>query len=82
MTEANDPKSSADVLPDGKEYPLKIGDRVRLSALGKIRSPRTISMGRVEKIASFKKGAGTVWVLLDGCRTATRLHSSYLELEK
>ena len=59
---------------------FKIGDRVRLSTLGKARSPRTVPTGEIVGMASRKSGYGSVCVLLDGLKLPRRFHLSYLEL--
>ena len=59
-----------------------VGDRVRLSSLGKARNPRTVPTGQIVSIYSRKSGYGSVYVLLDGLTSPRRLHWSYLDLEE
>jgi hypothetical protein len=59
-----------------------VGDRVRLSSLGKTRNPRTVPTGQIVSIYSRKSGYGSVYVLLDGLTSPRRLHWSYLDLEE
>lgn len=59
---------------------FKLGDRVRLSALGKARSPRIKSKaGRIISIPKSLTGRATIEVLFDGNKRGTRMHCSYLE---
>jgi hypothetical protein len=58
---------------------LKIGMRVRLSALGLKRSPKTDTHKGV--IVGVNSTSSSVRVLLDGRRTPLALHSSYIEPE-
>ena len=67
--------------PPRPAHDFKIGDRVRLSALGKARSPRTIPNGQVVNVVLRKRGYGSVRVLWDGLTTSRRLHVSYIELD-
>jgi hypothetical protein len=64
------------VMPPRKSerQTLSIGARVRLSALGQERSPKTVRTGEIVGAigSSFA-------VLLDGAKTSVRLHFSYLE---
>jgi len=64
------------VMPPRKSetQTLSIGDRVRLSALGQERSPKTVRTGEIVRAvgSSFE-------VLLDGAKRSVRLHFSYLE---
>ena len=62
-------------------HDFKIGDRVRLSALGKARSPRSIPTGQIVSLVSRKPGYGSVRVLWDGLKAPRRLHASYIELD-
>jgi hypothetical protein len=58
---------------------LKIGMRVRLSALGLKRSPKTDAQAGV--IISMKSTSRTIRVLLDGRQVPIALHRSYIEPE-
>lgn len=60
---------------DDDDPEFEIGDRVRLSALGKQRSPRTPD--RTGKILAIF--GSTYKVLMDGKVMPVRLHGSYLE---
>ena len=57
---------------------FKRGDRVKLSELGKSRSPHA----RVEfgTVALVPKGERSVWVLFDGNKRPTPVHRSHIEL--
>ena len=57
---------------------LKVGDRVRLTPLGEQRN--TGLRTRTGVIKGRTKGAG-YYVLLDGNRTTSTLHQSYLEAD-
>jgi hypothetical protein len=56
---------------------LKPGTRVRLTALGKERSPRLKS--DVGKIVSISLHTSTVRVLFEGRKAPTTLHITYIE---
>ena len=59
---------------------FRVGDRVRLSELGKSRAPRTrIQTGRVVKLPKSKSGGTAIGVLFDGNKLPTRLHRTYIE---
>jgi len=58
--------------------PFQPGDRVRLSELGRERSPRIPRT--VGIVVSRAKGGRVYFVLMDGAKTPTRLHETYLEL--
>ena len=59
---------------------FRVGDRVRLSELGKSRAPRTrIQTGTVVKLPNSKSGGRTIGVLFDGNMLPTRLHRTYIE---
>jgi hypothetical protein len=62
-------------VPENSENsPLQIGDRVRLSALGRERSPKMTKTGvTVGAIGSSFE------VLMDGSKIPVRLHKTYLE---
>jgi hypothetical protein len=55
---------------------LKIGDRVRLNALGE--QSNAGLKNRTGVITGRTRGSG-YYVLMDGNKTASRLHRSYLE---
>ena len=57
---------------------LKPGDRVRLSHLGTLRSPRV--KGRVGTVVSVNSQF-TIAVLFDGNKKPTKIHSSYVEAD-
>ena len=80
MTDANDLTSSTGT-PASKDDKLKIGDRIKLSDLGKSRSPRMTCTGSVVSIRIFRNGFGRVSVLLDGSACPVQLHSTYVERE-
>lgn len=67
-------------MPDENSNPtFEVGDRIKLNKLGVERSPRV----RAHKgliIGKTRSGFG-FQVLLDGAKTATHLHYTYIELE-
>jgi hypothetical protein len=64
----------------GKTFQL--GDRVRLSELGRSRAPRSQGkVGRIVKIPKSRSGLRIFEVLFDGNKLPTRLHRSYIERE-
>ena len=61
---------------------FRLGDRVRLSELGKSRAPRTrIQTGRVVKLPKSNSGGTAIGVLFDGNKLPTWLHRTYIERE-
>jgi hypothetical protein len=59
---------------------FQVGDRVRLSALGRSRFLKTPDRsGVVIRISKSKMGGRSVAVLFDGNATPTRVHRSYIE---
>jgi len=62
-----------------KRCPSAIGDRVRLSELGRRRCPR-ISADR-GTIVGFTRRSTGARVLFDGRKSAVLFHASYLELD-
>ena len=58
--------------------PFKIGDRVKLSAVGRKRSPRMSAAPGT--IIGLAKTTSSAKVLFDERKTANTLHFSYLEL--
>ena len=69
-------RQSDDTLPE-----FQVGDRVRLSELGKSRTPRTKSHGTVVRIPRWTGTPGSVQVLFDGNKEPTKMHRSYLEID-
>jgi hypothetical protein len=63
-------------MRDG-ETELKRGKRVRLSTLGKQRSPKVKVHTGI--LVGMSRRGGAVLVLMDGNRTPTTLHRSYIE---
>jgi hypothetical protein len=62
-------------VPELPEIPsLRVGDRVKLSALGQERSPKMAKTGLIVRAigSSFD-------VLMDGSKIPVRLHRTYLE---
>jgi hypothetical protein len=61
------------------EQAFQLGDRVRLSPLGKDRVRRpTTEIGTVVGLVN-NRSPGTVRVLFDGLKTAKTLHKTYVE---
>lgn len=54
----------------------EVGDRVKLSDLGKTRSPRLAGSGLV---VAVPRGGRSVWVRFEGNTSPTPLHASYIE---
>lgn len=63
-------------------YEFKVGDRVRLSTVGRARCPRSISAGRIVGLVARRPGYGSVRVLWDGLTAPRRLHTSYIEIDE
>jgi hypothetical protein len=59
------------------EQPLSFRTRIRMSALGAARCPNLA--GREGIVIGTGRYRSTVRVMFDGFRSATSLHSSYLE---
>lgn len=57
--------------------PFETGDRVQLSDLGRERSPRIPRT--VGTVLRRLRGGRVYFVLMDGAKTPTRLHETYLE---
>ncbi len=57
---------------------LKVGDRVRLSELGRARNPRMSDV--LATVVNLSRLPSIVGVLFDQRRTMVRVHRSYLEL--
>jgi hypothetical protein len=61
---------------------FRVGERVRLSEVGKSRAPRVRTQtGTVVKIPRTKSGGRSVEVLFDGNKLPTRVHRTYIEKE-
>jgi len=59
---------------------FRIGDRVRLSELGKARCPKVQrDVGRVVGVPEPTNGGGTIRVHFDGNKRPTAVHQSYIE---
>jgi hypothetical protein len=65
-------------MRDRDDSELKPGMRIRLSALGKVRSPRIKVHTGV--IVGKPPGSEGVRIMLDGSKTPITLHESYIEL--
>jgi hypothetical protein len=71
--------ASSNMVNGDRDIELRPGARVRLSALGKIRSPRIKFHTGV--IVNVTDGSDRVRVLWDGRKAPVTIHSSYIELE-
>jgi hypothetical protein len=61
---------------------FRVGDRIRLSALGKSGAPRTkVQTGVVVRIPEPSSGGRSVQVMFDGNKLPTQIHRSYVELD-
>ena len=60
-----------------RDTELKPGERVRLSALGRERSPRIKNLTGI--ILAKTRRRDVVYVLLDGNKRPSTLHKSYIE---
>jgi hypothetical protein len=59
---------------------FRVGDRVRLSELGRSRAPKAkVQTGVVVRLPG--PSAGGIQVIFDGNRAPTRIHRSYIELD-
>jgi hypothetical protein len=56
---------------------FQVGDRVKLSELGKSRRPRAAS--EFGTVFAAPRGKASVWVRFDGNKSPTPLHTSYIE---
>jgi hypothetical protein len=59
-----------------EEY-FRIGDRVRLSELGRQRMPR--NRATTAKVVGFGRSDTRIRIIFDGSRYPVSLHASYLE---
>lgn len=68
-------------MPEDISNPtFEVGDRIKLNKLGMERSPRVRAhRGRI--IGKTRSGFG-FQVLLDGAKTATHLHHTYIERDE
>ena len=64
-------------MGDLEDSELKPGTPIRLSALGRARSPRTKVQTGV--ILRLNQGSGGAWVLFDGRKMPIKVHQSYIE---
>jgi hypothetical protein len=55
----------------------QVGDRVKLSELGKSRLPNAVA--ELGVVTALPKGKRSVWVRFDGNKSSTRIHASYIE---
>ena len=79
LRKARQREAAADTTAWLSSPELHIGARVRLTELGKSRSPRIrIHTGSI--VGLPQQGKKSVQVLFDGNRVPTRLHLSYIEL--
>jgi hypothetical protein len=61
---------------------FRVGDRVRLSELGRSGVSKTkVQTGVVFKVPKPSSGGRSVEVIFDGNRAPTRIHRSYIELD-
>lgn len=63
-----------------EEDPFRVGDRVRLSELGRTRMTRTRT--GTAKVVGFGRSETTIRVVFDGSSYPVSIHVSYLELDK
>jgi hypothetical protein len=66
----------ATIMSAEQEY-FRIGDRVRLSQLGKDRMPRNKST--TAKVVGFGRSDTRIRIVFDGSRYPVSIHTSYLE---
>lgn len=59
--------------------PFQVGDRVRLSEIGKSRVRPRSPIGTIVGRGSLRGSAESVRVKFDGLKTVRRLHFTYLE---
>jgi len=60
-----------------EEESLRVGDRVRLSELGRQRMPR--NRATTAKVVGFGRSDTRIRIVFDGSRYPVSLHVSYLE---
>jgi hypothetical protein len=60
------------------KMPFEVGDRVRLSELGRVRAPKMSA--KAGTVIGFARLSSGVKVLFDERKSPTTLHFSYLEL--
>lgn len=63
-------------MPTEQEY-FRVGDRVRLSQLGRERMPRNKST--TAKVVGFGRSDTRIRIIFDGSRYPVSIHTSYLE---
>ena len=64
-------------MPDSIRAELRVGDRVKMSALGSVRSPLLVR--KVGTIVGRRRHSSAIFVRFDGNKTATMLHRDYVE---
>ena len=63
-----------------KQHDFAVGDRIRFSELGRSRLKKArVQTGTVVSTQMLKAGSGSVIVRLDGRKSPSRLHRSYIE---
>jgi hypothetical protein len=65
------------VRPPHTPTTYQVGDRIRLSELGKSRSRTAVTDLGV--VTAVPKGSTSVWICLDGNKTSVPIHRSYIE---
>ena len=63
-----------------EEESLRVGDRVRLSELGRQRMPR--NRATTAKVVGFGRSDTRIRIVFDGSRYPVSLHVSYLEKDR
>jgi hypothetical protein len=63
-----------------EEESLRVGDRVRLSELGRQRMPR--NRATTAKVVGFGRSDTRIRIIFDGSRYPVSLHVSYLEKDR
>ena len=62
-----------------QEY-LRVGDRVRLSELGRSRMPR--NRATTARVVGFGRTETTIRIIFDGSSHPVSIHASYLEKDR
>jgi hypothetical protein len=74
-------QSRDEISEQGKPPPVRVGDRIRLSALENRRTENQSPTGVVVRIPEPSSGGRSVQVMFDGNKLPTQIHRSYVELD-
>jgi ribosomal protein L21E len=65
------------LMPDPERVSFKVGDRVKMSALGSDRSPQL--SGKVGTVIGVRRNSSSVFIRFDGNKTPTTIHRDYVD---